>query len=77
MDRYHKRKQGADKVKVNGGCGEREKETNILQKKEINLTSHDGQREIIGLIPSNWPAHFYTPCGQSDNKPHKSGPRYS
>lgn len=34
MDRYHKRKQGADKVKVNGGCGEREQETNILQKRK-------------------------------------------
>lgn len=43
MDRYHKRKQGADKVKVNGGCGKREKETNILQKKDINLMMAEGE----------------------------------
>lgn len=34
MDRYHKRKQGANKVQANGGCGEREKETNILQERK-------------------------------------------
>lgn len=33
MDRYQKRKQGADRV--NGcGCGERENEINILQKRK-------------------------------------------
>lgn len=33
MDIYQKRKQGADKVNAKHGCGEREKEINILQKR--------------------------------------------
>lgn len=34
MDRYQKRKQGADRVNAKGGCGERENEINILQKRK-------------------------------------------